>query len=136
MKPIPFERACQDAHAGVFHAACIASGRGASGGGLLAAARVGAIGGDEVCDTSDRAQHARFSTGKSLFCPCVNRACTPGDEFGGRESIFRICHTNEFSGWSVLASEPTTACCGVIRCRRDYERGKRKSRKQFRLSGL
>jgi hypothetical protein len=49
-------------------------------------------------------------------------ACVPGDEFGGRESIFSICHTNEFVGMRKRAPEPTAACCGVNPCRRDYER--------------
>ena len=52
----------------------------------------------------------------------VVRACVPGDELCGRESIFSIPHTNEFSGTAKLAPEPTRACWRVIRCRRDYER--------------
>ena len=127
MKTIPFDRARRGAHFDIFLAACVARGRGASRGGWLAAARSGAVGGGEVWDTSGRAQHGRFSMGKSPFCRCPNGACTPGDEFGGRESIFWICHTNEFSGWGVLAPEPTRACWRVIRCRRDYERGESKA---------
>jgi hypothetical protein len=88
---------------------------------------VGAVGDGEVGDTSHRARSSRFSMGESKFCRSPNGACTPGDEFGGRESIFWFCHTNEFSGWGVLAPEPTRACWRVIRCRRDYERGESKA---------
>ncbi len=88
---------------------------------------MGAIGGDKVGDASIWCQHGRLSMVGSKFCRSQYVACTPGDEFGGRESIFWICHTNEFSGLGVPAPEPARACCGVIRCRRDYERGKKKS---------
>ena len=57
-------------------------------------------------------------------------ACVPGDEFGGRESIFSICHTNEFVGTCKRAPEPAAACCGVNPCRRDYERGDRDGAKK------
>ena len=60
------------------------------------------------------------------FCRRKAGACMPGDEFGGRESIFWIPHTNEFSGRCGRAREPRTQCCGVIRCRRDYKREKKK----------
>ena len=56
------------------------------------------------------------------MCWSDSGACVPGDEFGGRESIFSICHTNEFFGMRKRAPEPTAACCGVNPCRRDYER--------------
>lgn len=124
-KPIPFDRARQGAHPNVFYVACIARGGRASRGGLAAAARVGAIGGDEVGDTSIWCEDGRHSVVGSKFCRSQYVACTPGDEFGGRESIFSICHTNEFSGPPILASEPTAACCRVIRCRRDYKRAHR-----------
>jgi hypothetical protein len=75
-------------------------------------------------------------------CACMRRlaqsgsgACAPGDEFGGRESIFSIPHTNEFVGMHKRAPEPTAACCGVNPCRRDYERGEMKARQKGPTAG-
>jgi len=106
--------------------ACIARWRRAPGCESATARWVGAVGDGEVWEGAHAHQRACFSMGESKFCRSPNGACMTGDEFGGRESIFWICHTNEFSGWGVLAPEPTRACWGVIQCRRDYERGKKK----------
>jgi hypothetical protein len=57
-------------------------------------------------------------------------ACVPGDDFGGRESIFSDPHTNEFVGMRKRAPEPTAACCGVNPCRRDYEEEEKKGEPQ------
>ena len=62
-------------------------------------------------------------------------ACVTGDEFGGRESIFSIPHTNEFVGACKRALEPTAACCGVNPCRRDYEREEKKDALGSEASG-
>ena len=111
----------------MFHVWCIARCRRASGCESATATWVGAVGGGEVGDTSHRGRGGRFSMGELKFCRSPNGACMPGDEFGGRESIFWICHTNEFSGWGVLAPEPTRACWRVRRCRRDCEGEEKKS---------
>jgi methylmalonyl-CoA mutase N-terminal domain/subunit len=49
---------------------------------------------------------AHILGGGLKFCRSLVGKCISGDDFGGRESIFWISHTNEFSGMAKRAAQP------------------------------
>jgi hypothetical protein len=58
-----------------------------------------------LSDGSQRLPTERSPVARN-FGPSPSGACIPGDDFGGRESIFSIPHTNEFSGMTKRAPDP------------------------------
>ena len=65
---------------------------------------------------------AWVASGKRIW-PSPTFVCRSGCVFGGRESIFKIPHTNEFFGMQKWAQKPAGACGRLGRGRWVYEEG-------------